>query len=305
MGCLGAIGLVLCARIAADARRPPALRAAAALCGPTLGLGVYLSFSRGALFALGAGLALLVVLAPDRPRPAARGGRAGGCRGAGLCRGQPAAERRVATARPDRRRRRRTADAGRTRAPLRRRGGPGSEGAGARGRSRAPPGAPAWGGAPPPWRCAALVRRRRGDRRPDRGQPLGPPWGHRDQRHALRLGRHHALRVLGRGPGRVHGEPPQGHGLRGLRGRVAPPARPRRAGRRRALAVPRDALGARARGRRLPAPISGRHPGLGRSAPPPGSRGRGRPRRGLSGLGRARRRWTGTGSCPRSPASRF
>jgi hypothetical protein len=64
MGCLSAIGLVLCARMAADARRPPALRAAAAFCGPALGLGVYLSFSRGALFALGAGLAALVLLAP-------------------------------------------------------------------------------------------------------------------------------------------------------------------------------------------------------------------------------------------------
>lgn len=64
MGCLSAIGLVLCVRIAADSRRPRAVRAAAGFGGPALGLGVYLSFSRGALFALGAGLALLVVLAP-------------------------------------------------------------------------------------------------------------------------------------------------------------------------------------------------------------------------------------------------
>ena len=64
MGCLSAIGLVLCARLAADSRRPRAVRAAAAFGAPALGLGVYLSFSRGALFALGAGLALLLVLAP-------------------------------------------------------------------------------------------------------------------------------------------------------------------------------------------------------------------------------------------------
>ena len=64
MGCLSAIGLVLCVRLAADPRRTRGVRAAAAFCGPALGLGVYLSFSRGALFALGAGLAALVVLSP-------------------------------------------------------------------------------------------------------------------------------------------------------------------------------------------------------------------------------------------------
>ena len=65
MGSLCAIGLVLCVGIAADARRERALRVGAALCGPALGLGVYLSFSRGALFALGAGLALLLALRPS------------------------------------------------------------------------------------------------------------------------------------------------------------------------------------------------------------------------------------------------
>ncbi len=70
-GALSAIGLVLCVRIAADDRRPRPLRAAAALLGPTLGLGVYLSFSRGALFALAGGLVLLVVLSPVR-RPQLR-----------------------------------------------------------------------------------------------------------------------------------------------------------------------------------------------------------------------------------------
>ncbi len=65
MGCLASIGLVLCVRIAADGRHSRAIRAAAAFAAPLLGLGVYLSFSRGALFALAAGLVVLVVLAPS------------------------------------------------------------------------------------------------------------------------------------------------------------------------------------------------------------------------------------------------
>jgi hypothetical protein len=63
-GALAAIGLVLCARIAADRDRPPALRAGAAAAAVPLGMGCYLSFSRGALAALAAGLLTLVVLAP-------------------------------------------------------------------------------------------------------------------------------------------------------------------------------------------------------------------------------------------------
>ena len=65
MGCLSAIGLVLCVRLAADSRQPRLVRTAAAFLGPMLGLGVYLSFSRGALFALAAGLVLLLMLAPS------------------------------------------------------------------------------------------------------------------------------------------------------------------------------------------------------------------------------------------------
>jgi O-antigen ligase/polysaccharide polymerase Wzy-like membrane protein len=63
-GALAAIGLVLCARVAGDRDRPPALRAAAAAAAAPLGMGCYLSFSRGALAALAAGLLTLVVLAP-------------------------------------------------------------------------------------------------------------------------------------------------------------------------------------------------------------------------------------------------
>jgi hypothetical protein len=65
-GALGALGLVLCARLAGDATRPRALRiAAAAACAP-LGMGTYLSFSRGAIICMVAGLAALVAI--DRTR---------------------------------------------------------------------------------------------------------------------------------------------------------------------------------------------------------------------------------------------
>lgn len=64
MGELAALGVVLCARLAGDGTRPRPVRiAASAACAP-LGLGLYLSVSRGALFAAAAGLVALVVLAP-------------------------------------------------------------------------------------------------------------------------------------------------------------------------------------------------------------------------------------------------
>jgi O-Antigen ligase len=66
MGEVAAIGLVLCARIAGDASRPRGPRAAAAACAAPLGMGLYLSFSRGALFACAAGLVALIVAAPRR-----------------------------------------------------------------------------------------------------------------------------------------------------------------------------------------------------------------------------------------------
>ena len=65
-GALAATGLVLCARLAGDAMRPGALRASAAASAVPLGMGCYLSFSRGALAALAAGLLTLVLLAPTR-----------------------------------------------------------------------------------------------------------------------------------------------------------------------------------------------------------------------------------------------
>jgi O-Antigen ligase len=64
-GALAALGLILCARVAGDRNRHPALRSGAAAAALPLGMGCYLSFSRGALAALAAGLLTLVVLAPS------------------------------------------------------------------------------------------------------------------------------------------------------------------------------------------------------------------------------------------------
>jgi O-antigen ligase len=66
MGAIAALGVVLCARMAGDDGRPLPLRSAAAAAAAPLGLGLYASFSRGALFACVAGLLALVVLAPTR-----------------------------------------------------------------------------------------------------------------------------------------------------------------------------------------------------------------------------------------------
>jgi hypothetical protein len=66
MGELAAIGLVLATRITGDGTRPVGLRAAAAAASAPLGMGLYLSFSRGALFAGAAGMLALIVLAPRR-----------------------------------------------------------------------------------------------------------------------------------------------------------------------------------------------------------------------------------------------
>ncbi len=68
MGELAALGFVLSVRLAGDVTRDRRVRAAAGACAPLLGLGLYLSFSRGALFACAAGLVALIVLAPQRPQ---------------------------------------------------------------------------------------------------------------------------------------------------------------------------------------------------------------------------------------------
>jgi len=64
-GLLAAIGMVLAIHIAGDPRRPRWLRSASAASGVLLGLGVFLTYARGALGALAVGLVVLVALAPD------------------------------------------------------------------------------------------------------------------------------------------------------------------------------------------------------------------------------------------------
>ena len=57
-------GLVLCARLAGDGSRPVQVRALAAACCAPLGLGVYLSYSRGAIVAAAVGLRVLLAASP-------------------------------------------------------------------------------------------------------------------------------------------------------------------------------------------------------------------------------------------------
>lgn len=66
MGELAAIGLVLCARLAGDSVRAARLRIPAAAASGILGMGLYVSFSRGALFACAAGLVALVIASGRR-----------------------------------------------------------------------------------------------------------------------------------------------------------------------------------------------------------------------------------------------
>ena len=66
MGEVAALGLVLAVRVAGDDSRHRAMRTAAACACAPLGMGLYLSFSRGALFACLAGLVTLIVAAPRR-----------------------------------------------------------------------------------------------------------------------------------------------------------------------------------------------------------------------------------------------
>lgn len=64
-GALAAVGFVLCARLAGDRSRPPAVRALAGAAAAPLGAGVYLSYSRGAIAAALAGLLVLAAAAPS------------------------------------------------------------------------------------------------------------------------------------------------------------------------------------------------------------------------------------------------
>jgi O-Antigen ligase len=66
MGVLSALGFVLAVRVAGDGTREARTRALAAAITPPLAVGVYLSFSRGALAAVAVGLVVLLALAPTR-----------------------------------------------------------------------------------------------------------------------------------------------------------------------------------------------------------------------------------------------
>ena len=66
MGTVGALGFVLAARVAGDTTRQPWMRGLAAASAAPLGVGLYLTLSRGALAALVVGLVLIGLLARDR-----------------------------------------------------------------------------------------------------------------------------------------------------------------------------------------------------------------------------------------------
>jgi O-antigen ligase len=66
MGALAALGALLCTRLAGDPTRPRWMRATAAGVTPVLAAGVWLSYSRGALAALGVGLLALAALSLTR-----------------------------------------------------------------------------------------------------------------------------------------------------------------------------------------------------------------------------------------------
>jgi hypothetical protein len=69
MGIVGAVGTVLAVRIAGSPAREQPLRAAAAFAAVPMALGVYLTYARGALAALGVGMLVLLALAPSvRPQ---------------------------------------------------------------------------------------------------------------------------------------------------------------------------------------------------------------------------------------------
>ena len=66
MGELAALGIVLAVRLAGDSTRAGWVRLTAAAAAVPLGVGLYLTFSRAALFACAAGLVALIVAAPSR-----------------------------------------------------------------------------------------------------------------------------------------------------------------------------------------------------------------------------------------------
>jgi hypothetical protein len=73
MGALAAIVIVLCARLAGDGTRPRGLRVAAGAATVPLVMGLYLTYSRGAIAATLGGLLVLAVAAPSRAQHRAIG----------------------------------------------------------------------------------------------------------------------------------------------------------------------------------------------------------------------------------------
>lgn len=73
MGALAAIGMVLCVRLAGDARRGRVMAAVAGAAAVPLALGTFLSLSRGAFAALVVGVLLLLLLDPTRRQLRAAG----------------------------------------------------------------------------------------------------------------------------------------------------------------------------------------------------------------------------------------
>jgi O-Antigen ligase len=73
MGALAALGVLLATRIAADSARTRAMRAAAAAGSVPLAMGLWLSYSRGALAALAVGLLALAAIARTRAQLVAIG----------------------------------------------------------------------------------------------------------------------------------------------------------------------------------------------------------------------------------------
>ena len=73
MGALAALGVLLATRVAADSARTRAMRAAAAAGSVPLAMGVWLSYSRGAVAALAVGLLALAALARTRAQLVAIG----------------------------------------------------------------------------------------------------------------------------------------------------------------------------------------------------------------------------------------
>jgi O-antigen ligase len=65
MGAMAAVGLVLCVRLGTDATRAVPLRAAGIAAAVPLAVGLYLTYSRGAVAAAVLGLAALALLAPE------------------------------------------------------------------------------------------------------------------------------------------------------------------------------------------------------------------------------------------------